>query len=75
MVLGVVISLRVWWIPLIYMLLFALYYERIIFAEDSQAQVWKRICRMGVQDASFSTTNQSVENTYIALLLEKGAAS
>jgi sterol desaturase/sphingolipid hydroxylase (fatty acid hydroxylase superfamily) len=34
MVLGVVIFLRVWWIPLIYVLLFALYYERIIFAEE-----------------------------------------
>jgi protein-S-isoprenylcysteine O-methyltransferase Ste14 len=33
-VLGVVIFLRVWWVPLIYMLLFALYYERIIFAEE-----------------------------------------
>jgi protein-S-isoprenylcysteine O-methyltransferase Ste14 len=34
MVLGVVAFLRIWWIPLIYMLLFALYYERIIFAEE-----------------------------------------
>lgn len=34
MVLGVVIFLRVWWIPLLYLLLFALYYERIIFAEE-----------------------------------------
>jgi protein-S-isoprenylcysteine O-methyltransferase Ste14 len=34
MVLGVVIFLRVWWIPLIYVLFFALYYERIIFAEE-----------------------------------------
>lgn len=34
MVFGVAIFLRVWWIPLIYMLLFALYYERIIFAEE-----------------------------------------
>jgi protein-S-isoprenylcysteine O-methyltransferase Ste14 len=34
MVLGVVIFLRVWWIPFIYVLLFALYYERIIFAEE-----------------------------------------
>jgi protein-S-isoprenylcysteine O-methyltransferase Ste14 len=33
-VLGVVIFLRVWWIPFIYVLLFALYYERIIFAEE-----------------------------------------
>jgi protein-S-isoprenylcysteine O-methyltransferase Ste14 len=34
MVLGVVIFLRVWWMPVIYVLLFALYYERIIFAEE-----------------------------------------
>ena len=34
MVLGVMLFLRVWWIPVIYMLLFALYYERIIFAEE-----------------------------------------
>jgi len=34
MVLGVVIFLRVWWLPLFYMLLFTLYYERIIFAEE-----------------------------------------
>jgi protein-S-isoprenylcysteine O-methyltransferase Ste14 len=34
MVFGVVIFLRVWWIPVIYTLLFALYYERIIFAEE-----------------------------------------
>ncbi|HWP58478.1 MAG TPA: isoprenylcysteine carboxylmethyltransferase family protein [Candidatus Acidoferrales bacterium] len=33
-VLGVVIFLRVWWIALIYVLTFALYYERIIFAEE-----------------------------------------
>jgi len=34
MVLGVMLFLRVWWIPIIYALLFALYYERIIFAEE-----------------------------------------
>ncbi len=34
MVLGVMLFLRVWWIPLIYVLVFALYYERIIFAEE-----------------------------------------
>ena len=34
MVLGVVMFVRVWWILLIYVLLFALYYERIIFAEE-----------------------------------------
>ncbi|MBI4525222.1 MAG: hypothetical protein HY695_15570 [Deltaproteobacteria bacterium] len=34
MVLGVVIFLRIWWIPLLYMLLFTVYYERIIFAEE-----------------------------------------
>jgi protein-S-isoprenylcysteine O-methyltransferase Ste14 len=34
LVLGVMLFLRVWWIPVIYMLLFALYYERIIFAEE-----------------------------------------
>lgn len=34
MVLGVVIFLRIWWLPLLYVLLFALYYERIIFAEE-----------------------------------------
>ncbi len=34
MVLGVVIFLRIWWIPLLYMLIFTLYYERIIFAEE-----------------------------------------
>lgn len=34
MVLGVMIFLRVWWIPLIYILFFTLYYERIIFAEE-----------------------------------------
>ena len=34
MVLGVVIFYRVWWLPLLYILLFAIYYERIIFAEE-----------------------------------------
>jgi protein-S-isoprenylcysteine O-methyltransferase Ste14 len=34
MALGVVSFLRVWWILSIYVLLFALYYERIIFAEE-----------------------------------------
>jgi len=34
MVLGVVVFLRVWWLPLIYVLIFSLYYERIIFAEE-----------------------------------------
>jgi len=34
MALGVVIFLRVWWMPLLYLLLFTLYYERIIFAEE-----------------------------------------
>jgi protein-S-isoprenylcysteine O-methyltransferase Ste14 len=34
MVLGVMIFLRVWWIPLIFILFFTLYYERIIFAEE-----------------------------------------
>ena len=34
MVLGVMLFLRVWWIPVIYVLLFVLYYERIIFAEE-----------------------------------------
>jgi protein-S-isoprenylcysteine O-methyltransferase Ste14 len=33
-VLGVVIFYRVWWIFLVYTLLFAVYYERIIFAEE-----------------------------------------
>jgi protein-S-isoprenylcysteine O-methyltransferase Ste14 len=33
-VLGVVLFHRIWWTPVIYMLLFALYYERIIFAEE-----------------------------------------
>jgi protein-S-isoprenylcysteine O-methyltransferase Ste14 len=34
MALGVVAFLRIWWIPLTYVMLFALYYERIIFAEE-----------------------------------------
>lgn len=34
MVLGVVSFLRVWWITALYAALFALYYERIIFAEE-----------------------------------------
>jgi protein-S-isoprenylcysteine O-methyltransferase Ste14 len=34
MVLGVMISIRVWWVLLIYILFFTLYYERIIFAEE-----------------------------------------
>ncbi len=34
MVLGLMLFLRVWWIPLFYILVFALYYERIIFAEE-----------------------------------------
>jgi protein-S-isoprenylcysteine O-methyltransferase Ste14 len=34
MALGVMLFLRVWWIPAIYVLVFALYYERIIFAEE-----------------------------------------
>jgi protein-S-isoprenylcysteine O-methyltransferase Ste14 len=33
-VMGVMLFLRVWWIPVIYTLVFALYYERIIFAEE-----------------------------------------
>jgi protein-S-isoprenylcysteine O-methyltransferase Ste14 len=33
-VLGVVIFLRTWWLPLLYVMLFTLYYERIIFAEE-----------------------------------------
>ena len=32
--LAVALFLRVWWIPLIYLLSFMLYYERIIFAEE-----------------------------------------
>ena len=32
--LAVALFLRVWWVPLIYMLSFMLYYERIIFAEE-----------------------------------------
>jgi protein-S-isoprenylcysteine O-methyltransferase Ste14 len=31
---GFSLFLRVWWVPVIYILLFALYYERIIFAEE-----------------------------------------
>jgi len=34
MVFGVMLFFRVWWIPVIYALMFALYYERIIFAEE-----------------------------------------
>ena len=34
MVMGVMLFLRVWWVPVIYVLMFALYYERIIFAEE-----------------------------------------
>jgi len=33
--LGVVVFLRVWWITAIYALLFALYYERIVLAEEA----------------------------------------
>jgi len=33
-ILGVVVFPRVWWIPLVYLLVFMLYYERIIFAEE-----------------------------------------
>jgi protein-S-isoprenylcysteine O-methyltransferase Ste14 len=33
-ILGVVLFLRIWWIPALYAALFALYYERIIFAEE-----------------------------------------
>lgn len=32
--LGPVLFLRIWWLPILYVLLFALYYERIIFAEE-----------------------------------------
>jgi protein-S-isoprenylcysteine O-methyltransferase Ste14 len=32
--LAIALFLRVWWVPLIYILIFALYYERIIFAEE-----------------------------------------
>jgi len=35
MVFGVMLFFRVWWIPVIYALIFALYYERIIFAEET----------------------------------------
>lgn len=34
MVFGVVIFMRTWWLPVFYLLLFTLYYERIIFAEE-----------------------------------------
>ncbi|MEI7901499.1 MAG: isoprenylcysteine carboxylmethyltransferase family protein [bacterium] len=34
MCLAVALFLRVWWVPLIYLLVFMLYYERIIFAEE-----------------------------------------
>ena len=34
MVFGVVIFLRTWWLPVLYLLMFTLYYERIIFAEE-----------------------------------------
>lgn len=34
MVLGIVIFLRIWWLPVLYVLIFTLYYERIIFAEE-----------------------------------------
>jgi protein-S-isoprenylcysteine O-methyltransferase Ste14 len=34
MVLGVMLFLHIWWIPALYVALFALYYERIIFAEE-----------------------------------------
>jgi protein-S-isoprenylcysteine O-methyltransferase Ste14 len=34
MVLGWVSFLRVWWIPLLYLLVFTVYYERIIFSEE-----------------------------------------
>lgn len=34
MVFGVVIFLRSWWLPVLYLLMFTLYYERIIFAEE-----------------------------------------
>jgi len=33
--LGIVMFLRVWWIPLIYLLSFKLYYERIVLAEEN----------------------------------------
>jgi len=35
MALGVFMFLRVWWLPIIYALAFALYYERIMFAEEA----------------------------------------
>ena len=35
MILGVTMFLRVWWVPVIYALVFWLYYERIIMAEES----------------------------------------
>ncbi|MDM7992608.1 MAG: isoprenylcysteine carboxylmethyltransferase family protein [Candidatus Fermentibacter sp.] len=35
MALGVFLFLRVWWLPLVYSLAFALYYERIMFAEEA----------------------------------------
>jgi protein-S-isoprenylcysteine O-methyltransferase Ste14 len=34
MVLGVILFFRIWWLPLLYVLFFTLYYERIIFAEE-----------------------------------------
>ena len=34
MFMGVMLFLRAWWMPLIYLLVFMLYYERIIFAEE-----------------------------------------
>ena len=50
MVLGVMLFLRVWWIPLIYVLVFALYYERIIFSEEMFLQ--RKLGRKYVEWAS-----------------------
>ena len=74
MVLGVVIFLRVWWIPFIYVLLFVLYYERIIFAEEMfLTQIWDGICGVGREDTGFLSQTHTVANAGFTLQLEENS--
>jgi protein-S-isoprenylcysteine O-methyltransferase Ste14 len=77
MVLGVVIFLRVWWIPLIYVLFFALYYERIIFAEEMflRREFGKEYIKWACKDTGFLSKTQTMESTGVTLPLEEGFSS
>lgn len=64
MVLRVVLVLRVWWLSLLYLLVFTIYYERIIFAEE-----------MFLKHACFSPQIERVAAAGPLALVEKSLAS